>query len=159
MESHSNNAEEGPSLPLAHMVVAMCCLVIAGCLPAPGAIGAFYVVLPYGGAVVATGLCLMARLGSARRPTINEITDQDRAKKLRLRLPIAATLCLMAAIGEVLFLAISGLGGGFGYMAPGIAAMDASAWLAAVCFVLLVLVAGAALFVATRVLQGWETRA
>ena len=156
MESHSNNAEEGPSLPLAHMIVALCCLVVAGCLPAPGTDNSFYVTLPYAGSVVATVLCLLARLGVARRPGMDAPTIQVRAKKLSRRLPAAATFCLMTVVGEVAFLVINGMQGGFGYVAPGVSAMTSNSWLAAGCFATLVLAAAVLLFVCARSLPSGE---
>lgn len=118
---------------VAYLAAAFIALVAAGCFPAPGAMNAFYVILPYGVAVVACGMSIASALGltQGRRPE-REDDEGRHAKRLSMGINVALVAALMCVAGELVFLMLNGLTGGL--------------W--AALFILLVLVAALGIWMA-----------
>lgn len=115
------------------LAAAFIALVAAGCFPAPGAMNAFYVILPYGAAVVACGMSIASALGltQGRRPE-REDGKERHAKRLSMGIHVALASSLICAAGELVYLMLNGLTGGL--------------W--AAFFILLVLVAALGIWMA-----------
>ena len=87
--------------------VAIACLVIAGCLPAPGTFGAFYVVIPYICAVIgivlsATAVYRIVHEGERLRDHIYEKS----VPMLPAKLAIGAAGALSSGTGELAYLLV-----------------------------------------------------
>lgn len=109
---------------------AVAALAAAGFVPAPGAMGRFYVLLPYSIALVAqiSAVWALARLTAGGDPLRRYVREQTVAK-MPLRCGISAAFAAVAAVGECVDL--------FSHGAQG-------ALLPAVGFLVLVLTGGAA---------------
>ena len=113
--------------------VDIACLVIAGCVPAPGTFGAFYVLVPFICAVIGTVLSTTAivrliREGSRVRDHIYEKS----VPMLPAKLAIAGAGSLSSAMGELAHILAVGAGDKLAF---------------AIAFVLVMLAAGACMLV------------
>ena len=91
-------------------------LIAAGFLPAPGADNAFYVLIPYAGAVVSCVLAAMAHFGLTFKRQAPD--DYDRKTSVARRSLAGAIFSLVAAIGELAHTVFVGTTSGFGYAGP-----------------------------------------
>ena len=122
--------------------VAALALIVAGCLPAPGADNAPYVLIPYAAAILGFAMCLAARHDITFRHLPPEgIPDAVRTDRLLTRSHVATVASFACAIGEVLHLVIRGTGSGFGL---GTGTSQGSIPMG-VAYVLLMLLAGASM--------------
>ena len=115
------------------MGIAIACLAVAGCVPAPGTFGAFYVVIPFLCAVIgvvlsATSIVRIVREGARLRDHIYEKS----VPMLPAKLAIGGAGALSSAMGELAYLLVMTPEGNVAF---------------AVVFVLVMIVAGAALLV------------
>lgn len=81
------------------------CALAAGCIPAPGITGVFYVILPYAFGVVAAGslgwtLCRFGMAGGVLRTYIYEVT----VEKIPHRAILTGVLNTAAAVGGIFFI-------------------------------------------------------
>ena len=114
------------------------CLVVAGFLPAPGADNSFFVILPYGLAVVCCALCFAARHDlTFRHLPPDGIEPAVRAQRVARRAMVGSVASFACAVGEVAHLLLNGFSGRFG-----LSANTTSAPLFAVGYVLLMLATG-----------------
>ena len=116
-------------------------LVVAGCLPAPGADNAFYVLLPYAVALVASIASLMARLGlTFRRDNPDKPASSTPAERAARWALIGAVAAALATVGMALHMLLADPLG-FGYTAaapqPGGATLLPRAYQTAWCLLML----------------------
>ena len=93
------------------MAAAIACLVLAGCVPAPGTFGAFYVVIPYACAIVGMALscasCVrIIREGSRVRDHIYEKS----VPMLPAKLGVGFVGAFSCAMGELAHIIVAGAG-------------------------------------------------
>lgn len=109
----------GNALPIKdwHLLVAAALgLVVAGCLPAPGADNAFYVLIPYAAAMVLCIMGICARFDfTFRRPSPEGLAESERMDRVRRRSLSGSIAAAVCAIAETLHLLFIGVGNGFGY--------------------------------------------
>ena len=89
------------------VVCAAAALVVAGCIPAPGTFGAFYVLIPYACALLGTALTAAAvfRLAKEGTRVRDHIYDKS-VPMLPVKLTIGAAGALSAAAGELVHIIV-----------------------------------------------------
>ena len=98
------------------LIVSALALVITGCLPAPGADNAFYVLVPYAAAMIGFVLCLAARHDITFRHLPPEgIPETVRNERLQRRSLVATVAAFACAVGESVHIIFFGSGAGFGF--------------------------------------------
>lgn len=164
MSAAHDSAQAGPFLHRREggllLAGALAALVAAGCLPAPGADNAFYVLVPYAASMLAVLLSAFALFGLSPSPRRGAVADKrggaagmgaDKgggAARLARRALAGAVATGMTAAGEVAHLLRGGAGEDFGYRLPGEGDVAAGA-LPAIAYALLAL-AACACFVRLR---------
>ena len=126
-------------------------LVCAGCIPAPGADNAFYVLIPYAIALVCLVRAAMLHVRIARNDAPSRREDTaTRPDRLRAWLLVGMVCSVCAAVGEVVHLLRVGPSAGFGYAAAttGSTGWQQVAWMLA--YVILVMLAGACMYLLRR---------
>ena len=91
----------------ARFIIALGLMVLAGCLPAPGADHAVYILLPYAAGLVAGVLALMAfiRLGLEKERLRDYVYDAS-VMKLPGRLSVSLAGALVAGAAQLLYVVI-----------------------------------------------------
>ena len=109
--------------------VAIAGLAIAGCVPAPGTFGAFYVLVPFICAVIGTVLTTAALIRLIREGSrVRDHIYEKSVPMLPAKLAIGGAGALSCAMGELAHILVVGAGDGLAF---------------AIAFVLVMLVAGA----------------
>ena len=101
-----------------YLAGAFACLVVAGCIPAPGMDNSPYVLLPYAVAVVAAGLSASRMLGASLwrvKPEQLEEKEGARAQSVGQRLFVGLVACIACAVGALFHLLTNGFDVSFGY--------------------------------------------
>ena len=93
------------------MIVAIACLVVAGCVPAPGTFGAFYVVVPYLCAALGLALSVAALARLVREGTrVRDHIYEKSVPMLPAKLGIGLAGAFSCAMGELVHVIVVGAG-------------------------------------------------
>ena len=109
----------------AMLILALILMIAAGCLPAPGTDHAPYVLIPYAAGILACALGMMAmmRLTGEKEKIRGHIYDSS-IGKMQPRLLAGIIFPLIAAAGEILYMAVQAAISSYG---AGFAAAEAAA--------------------------------
>lgn len=90
----------------------LCALLVNGVLPAPSMLNCPYVILPYAlGLCAAASVCwALGRLASAGDP-LREYVYQQTVQRLPMRCWLTVGCTALAAIGQIVYMALHGFGG------------------------------------------------
>ena len=90
---------------------AIACLVVAGCVPAPGTFGVFYVVIPYACAVLGVALSTAAVVRLIREGArVRDYIYSKSVPMLPAKLAIGVAGALSCAMGELVHVIVVGAG-------------------------------------------------
>ena len=93
------------------LAAAIACLVAAGCVPAPGTFGAFYVVVPYACSIVGTALACAACVRLVREGTrVRDHIYEKSVPMLPAKLGVGFVGAFSCAMGELAHVIVAGAG-------------------------------------------------